>query len=642
MARIGVSCPSWRSAGPCSCPCPCPGPRQRPAALGLALAVGLLLLLAAAAPRRWAAPPRAARRDERYLARVEELTATDTEDSALNYGVVVDCGSSGSRVFVYFWPPHNGNPHDLLDIKQMRDRSSRPVVKKIKPGISVAAAAPEQATPYLRPLLRFAAAHVPAQKHKETPLYILCTAGMRLLPERQQAAILEDLVRNVPLEFDFLFSKSHAEVISGKQEGVYAWIGINFVLGRFDHEDGVEEPHEAALGGNGGREEMPPQALPLADTPLWVAEEDAVVTVALGDQGESLVRKRTVGILDMGGASLQIAYEVPDSGAFSLQQEEAAKSLLAEFNLGCDVQHTGHMYRVYVNTFLGFGGNFARQRYEELVLNQTSVHNRLHGQQTGLSPETPFLDPCLPVGLEDTVARGSQTLYVRGRGDWPACAELLQPLLAMSNSSQASLAGAYKAPIDFGNSEFYGFSEFFYCTEDVLRLGGRYSAPTFTSAAQEYCRQRWEVLTQRFRGGLYSAHADQHRLKYQCFKSAWMYQVLHQGFRFPLDYPSLRTAQLVYDREVQWTLGAILYKTRFLPLRDLRQESIRQAHASWLRLSFVYNHYLFFACILVVALAIVLYLLRLRRIHHRQLRSAQLTLLWLDKVVVPPAQGNGP
>lgn len=76
--------------------------------------------------------------------------------------------------------------------------------------------------------------------------------------------------------------------------------------------------------------------------------------------------------------------------------------------------------------------------------------------------------------------------------------------------------------------------------------------------------------------------------------------------------------------------------------RDLRQESIRQAHASWLRLSFVYNHYLFFACILVVALAIILYLLRLRRIHRRQLRLAQHTLLWLDKVVVPLAQGSGP
>lgn len=70
----------------------------------------------------------------RYLSRLEELAATDTEDAALSYGVVVDCGSSGSRVFVYVWPPHNGNPHDLLDIRQMRDRGSRPVVKKIKPG----------------------------------------------------------------------------------------------------------------------------------------------------------------------------------------------------------------------------------------------------------------------------------------------------------------------------------------------------------------------------------------------------------------------------------------------------------------------------------------------------------------------------
>lgn len=53
----------------------------------------------------------------------------------------------------------------------------------------------------------------------------------------------------------------------------------------------------------------------------------------------------------------------------------------------------------------------------------------------------------------------------------------------------------------------------------------------------------------------------------QCFKSAWMFEVLHSGFRFPTNYPSLKTAQLVYDKEVQWTLGAILFKTRFLPLR---------------------------------------------------------------------------
>lgn len=73
----------------------------------------------------------------RYLSIAESMEATDVLNPALNYGIVVDCGSSGSRVFVYYWPPHNGNPHTLLDIKQMKDRDRKPVVKKIKPGEEV-------------------------------------------------------------------------------------------------------------------------------------------------------------------------------------------------------------------------------------------------------------------------------------------------------------------------------------------------------------------------------------------------------------------------------------------------------------------------------------------------------------------------
>lgn len=63
------------------------------------------------------------------------MDATDTSNPNLNYGLVVDCGSSGSRVFVYCWPRHNGNPHELLDIQQMRDQHRKPVVMKIKPGM---------------------------------------------------------------------------------------------------------------------------------------------------------------------------------------------------------------------------------------------------------------------------------------------------------------------------------------------------------------------------------------------------------------------------------------------------------------------------------------------------------------------------
>lgn len=51
-------------------------------------------------------------------------------------------------------------------------------------GISELAKTPEKASEYMYPLLSFASLHVPKNKHQETPLYILCTAGMRILPER--------------------------------------------------------------------------------------------------------------------------------------------------------------------------------------------------------------------------------------------------------------------------------------------------------------------------------------------------------------------------------------------------------------------------------------------------------------------------
>lgn len=57
-------------------------------------------------------------------------------------------------------------------------------------------------------------------------------------------------------------------------------------------------------------------------------------------------------------------------------QEEVAKNLLAEFNLGCDAHQTEHVYRVYVATFLGFGGNAARQRYEDNLFTSTVLKNR--------------------------------------------------------------------------------------------------------------------------------------------------------------------------------------------------------------------------------------------------------------------------
>ena len=61
---------------------------------------------------------------------------------------------------------------------------------------------------------------------------MLATAGMRMIPESDQNAILSELRANVPKVTNFIFSDNHVDIISGKEEGVYAWISANYVLNR--------------------------------------------------------------------------------------------------------------------------------------------------------------------------------------------------------------------------------------------------------------------------------------------------------------------------------------------------------------------------------------------------------------------------
>lgn len=69
---------------------------------------------------------------------------------------------------------------------------------------------------------------------------------------------------------------------------------------------------------------------------------------------------------------------IPNAVVFSSKQEkEAAKCVLADFNLGCEVEHTDHVYRVHVTTFLGFGSNKPGQRDEDQLLKDTLAKNRL-------------------------------------------------------------------------------------------------------------------------------------------------------------------------------------------------------------------------------------------------------------------------
>ena len=89
-------------------------------------------------------------------------------------------------------------------------------------------------------------------------------------------------------------------------------------------------------------------------------------------------------------------------------------------------------------------------------------------------------------------------------------------------------------PIDFSVNHFIGVSEYWFSSNDVFKLGGVYDFVSFQKAAQQFCQRPWKELEAELQGGqVYGPQVTKDRLELQCFKSAWMTTVLHEGIGLP-------------------------------------------------------------------------------------------------------------
>uniref|UniRef100_A0A060TDF5 ARAD1D06138p n=1 Tax=Blastobotrys adeninivorans TaxID=409370 RepID=A0A060TDF5_BLAAD len=437
-----------------------------------------------------------------------------------NYIVVIDAGSSGSRVHVYHYPPLEVSNTTFPQVS----KSGHKWVKKIKPGISNFADHPDEVGEgHIKKLLKYAKEIVPKSQIYRTPLYLHGTAGMRLLDEKDADKILDHACDYIQKESEFLVPDcdTHLDVIDGATEGVFGWLALNYLIG------GIEEPEYHHHGKN----------------------------------------HSTYGLLEMGGASTQVAF-VPNATEREENKEKLHLVQLASVN---GTRNVG--YDLYSKSYLGLGIDQAMLEHQKNVKDE---------------------DPCIPRGYkgkkfskredddddsdddddddddedddeeeDEDYKKKEKGETVVGVGNATQCYDSMLPMAKRIEDKD-------RPDIDFDVNHFVGVSEFWDTTQG-FEMGGEFRYGEFKDRVDDYCSRDWKDILKHekdFKG------LDKQDLLELCFKSNYLLAIVDAyGFPFNDTVPysetlktrdindylkPLLTAEKVNGVEFSWTLGRAL------------------------------------------------------------------------------------
>jgi len=402
-----------------------------------------------------------------------------------NYGVVLDAGSSGTRVYVYRWLKNSlAREHDSLAQKLPEIETKDKWTKKVHPGVSTFGETPELVgSDHLKDLISHALGHVPKAAVPNTPIFLLATAGMRLLPDQQRQNVLASICSYLKTETDFFLPDCdlHIQVIPGETEGLYGWLAANYLLGGFD------SPSEHDHGNN----------------------------------------HHTYGFLDLGGASAQIAFA---PNATEIEKHANDLTLMRLRTVDGQAQD----YRVFITTWLGFGVNEARKRYVSKLLDEYAVEDLA---------EIP--DPCLPHGARLTLdgklvsASDPTHQYLLGTGQFDECLRRTFPLLEKNKpclDEPCLINGQHVPAIDFDVNHFVGISEYWHTTHEIFEMAHKdksYDFGTYQKRVSEFCSQEWERIEADIDDKVYGKKVDEETAYEVCFKASWLINILHDGIGVP-------------------------------------------------------------------------------------------------------------
>lgn len=447
-------------------------------------------------------------------------TACDGTD-AVRYGLVIDAGSQGSRIHVYKFNTCAARHGAARALPELEDELF--VAKK--GGLSKYAGQPSEAAASLKELLDAALNRVPDILHRCTPIVVKATAGLRLTGEREAADILEAVRTMLLTQYPFPLADTPGhnavEIMNGSEEAVYAWITVNYLLGRI-----------------GGKHSSLP----------------------------------TAAVLDLGGASTQIVFE-PDS-TDPLRTMRPGAHVYELSNLA------GNTRVLYQNSYLGYGLMQVREAVHALsafLHGLAQARNRHRPWAGGVVPHpcllrnesksvnVTLLPPAAAAAagyaIPPAVAEAKRAHLFQGTADDPqACAAVVEAVLdkhAPCAEQPCAFAGVYqpslKASLPAG-APVVALS-YFYDRLAPLGLGPSFEIDELAKLVSWVCQgpSGWPSYFGRTPGAI----TELKNRPESCLDLTYLLTLLRNGYELD-NMHTIVTEKKIAGTELGWALGAQL------------------------------------------------------------------------------------
>jgi guanosine-diphosphatase len=145
---------------------------------------------------------------------------------ATTYAIMIDAGSTGSRLHLYTFSHCDPDPAALPKLEDEGFYTT-------KPGLSDYKGRPKDAAESLRGLMKHAIDGIPESERGCTPIAVKATAGLRLLGQKQSQEILDEVERWLKEEWPFSVVKDGVVVMDGRDEGELRLLFIVYVRPRY-------------------------------------------------------------------------------------------------------------------------------------------------------------------------------------------------------------------------------------------------------------------------------------------------------------------------------------------------------------------------------------------------------------------------